>query len=53
MKKPLTHNVWKPAIIREAAVKAKVATQMGTQIHAEDNYRRVVELIQSGRHWHT
>ena len=26
----------------------KVATQMGTQIHATDNYRRVVELIQSG-----
>ena len=35
-------------MIREAAAKAKVATQMGTQIHASDNYRRVVELIQSG-----
>ena len=29
----------------EAAAKAKVATQMGTQVHAGDNYRRVVELI--------
>lgn len=46
--KPLTHNVWEARIIREAAAKAKVATQMGIQIHAEDNYRRVVELVQSG-----
>ena len=27
----------------------KLATQMGTQIHAGDNYRRVVELVQAGR----
>jgi len=46
--KPLTHNVWEARVIREAANKAKVATQMGTQIHAGDNYRRVVELVQSG-----
>ena len=46
--KPLTHNVWEARIIREAANKAKVATQMGTQIHATDNYRRIVELVQSG-----
>lgn len=46
--KPLTHNIWEARVIREAAGKAKVATQMGTQIHASDNYRRVVELVQSG-----
>jgi predicted dehydrogenase len=46
--KPLTHNVWEARVIREAANKAKVATQMGTQIHARDNYRRVVELVQTG-----
>jgi predicted dehydrogenase len=46
--KPLTHNVWEARIVREAAAKANVATQMGTQIHAGDNYRRVVELIQAG-----
>ncbi|NDD65186.1 MAG: gfo/Idh/MocA family oxidoreductase [Acidobacteria bacterium] len=46
--KPLTHNVWEARIIREAALKAGVATQMGTQIHAGENYRRVVELIQTG-----
>ncbi|MFO1020970.1 MAG: Gfo/Idh/MocA family oxidoreductase [Planctomycetales bacterium] len=45
--KPLTHSVWEARVIREAANKAKVATQMGTQIHAGDNYRRVVELIQT------
>ena len=46
--KPLTHNVGEAAIIMEAARKAGVPTQMGTQIHAGANYRRVVELIQSG-----
>src|SRR5437763_3517739 len=46
--KPLTHDVWQARVIREAAAKAKTATQMGTQIHAGDNYRRVVELVQAG-----
>jgi predicted dehydrogenase len=46
--KPLTYNVAEARIIREAAAKAGVATQMGTQIHAGDNYRRVVELVQGG-----
>ena len=46
--KPLTHDVWEAGVIIEAAKKAKVATQMGTQIHAGDNYRRVVELVQCG-----
>ena len=45
--KPLTHNIWEARVIREAAAKTKLATQMGTQIHATDNYRRVVELIQA------
>jgi predicted dehydrogenase len=46
--KPLTHNVYEARLVREAAAKAGVATQMGTQIHASENYRRVVELIQAG-----
>jgi predicted dehydrogenase len=46
--KPLTHNIWEARKIREAAAKVKVATQMGIQIHAQENYHRVVELIQSG-----
>ena len=44
--KPLTHSVQEARKIIEAAKKAGVATQMGTQIHAGNNYRRVVELIQ-------
>ena len=46
--KPLTRDVKEARIITEAAAKVSVATQMGTQIHAGDNYRRVVELVQSG-----
>jgi hypothetical protein len=46
--KPLTHNIWEARQIREAAVAAKVTTQMGIQIHAGENYRQVVELIQAG-----
>ncbi|MGI8671780.1 MAG: Gfo/Idh/MocA family protein [Luteitalea sp.] len=46
--KPLTYNVHEARVIREAAAKAGVVTQMGTQIHAGDNYRRVVEHIQAG-----
>ena len=45
--KPLTHCIYEARRVTEAAAKAKVATQMGTQIHAQDNYRRVVELVQS------
>ena len=30
------------------AAKACVVTQMGTQMHAQNNFRRVVELIQTG-----
>ncbi len=46
--KPLTHDVWEARQIRLAAAEAGVATQMGIQIHARENYRRVVELIQTG-----
>ena len=46
--KPLTHGIWEARQVRELAAKTKVATQMGIQIHATDNYRRVVELVQSG-----
>jgi predicted dehydrogenase len=46
--KPLAHSVHEARTVRETYVanKDKIATQMGTQIHATDNYRRVVELIQ-------
>lgn len=46
--KPLTHSVAEARQVTELAKKQGVATQLGTQIHAGDNYRRVVELVQSG-----
>lgn len=46
--KPLTHNVFEARQVRLEAAKARVATQMGIQIHATENYHRVVELIRSG-----
>jgi len=46
--KPLTHTVSEARIITELAQKQKLVTQIGTQIHAGTNYRRVVELVQSG-----
>ncbi len=46
--KPLAHSVWEIRQVTEAAARLKLPTQMGIQIHANENYRRVVELIQSG-----
>ncbi len=46
--KPLTHTIKEARLIAEAAKRKGVATQMGTQIHAGENYRRVVEIIQAG-----
>ncbi|MBN1417988.1 MAG: Gfo/Idh/MocA family oxidoreductase [Planctomycetes bacterium] len=48
--KPLANSVEEARVVREAYLKRKdkVATQMGTQIHASDNYRRMVELIKGG-----
>ncbi len=45
--KPLTHTVQEARLVAETAKKMGVATQLGTQIHAGDNYRRVVEIIQA------
>lgn len=46
--KPLTHCVYEARYLTELAVHNKLATQLGTQIHAGDNYRRVVELVRAG-----
>jgi predicted dehydrogenase len=46
--KPLTHTVAEARLVAETAARQKRVTQMGTQIHAGSNYRRVVELVQSG-----
>lgn len=46
--KPLTHNVFEARMMTEIAKEKGLATQLGTQIHAGGNYRRAVELVQSG-----
>ncbi|QDU25154.1 Inositol 2-dehydrogenase [Anatilimnocola aggregata] len=46
--KPLTHTVVEARTLSTLAKEKKLVTQMGNQIHAGDNYRRVVEAIQGG-----
>jgi predicted dehydrogenase len=46
--KPLAHSVYETRLVTDTARQQKRTTQLGTQIHAGDNYRRVVELVQSG-----
>ena len=46
--KPLTHTIKEARHLAKLAAEKKLATQMGTQIHATDNYRRVVELVKTG-----
>jgi len=46
--KPLTHSVWEARHVTTLASEQGLVTQMGTQIHAGDNYRRVVELVRAG-----
>lgn len=47
--KPLTHTVWECRTLRNLAASNGCVTQMGTQIHAGDNYRRVVEAVSGGQ----
>lgn len=46
--KPLAHTVYEARKLAELAKENKCVTQMGTQIHAGENYRQVVELIRAG-----
>lgn len=46
--KPGAHSVSEARTAAQVADQQKVATQLGTQIHASENYRRVVELIRGG-----
>jgi len=48
--KPLANSVHEAGVVRETylANRHKLATQMGTQIHDSDNYRRMVELVRHG-----
>ena len=46
--KPLAHSVYETRLMARTAAECQRVTQMGTQIHAGKNYRRVVEIVQSG-----
>lgn len=46
--KPLTHTVSEVQAVRNKFRGKSLVTQMGNQIHAGTNYRRVVEKVQSG-----
>jgi predicted dehydrogenase len=46
--KPLTHDVYEARTLTQLAKQKNLVTQMGTQMHACQNYRRVVELIRAG-----
>jgi predicted dehydrogenase len=46
--KPLAHSVSEVRLMMATAARHKLVTQMGTQIHAGNNYRRAVEIVQSG-----
>jgi predicted dehydrogenase len=47
--KPLAHSVYEVRQMRNIAAEKKAVTQMGTKIHAGDNYRRVVEIVKAGQ----
>jgi predicted dehydrogenase len=46
--KPLAHTVAEARHLTERAREKGVVTQMGIQIHARENYHRVVEIVRSG-----
>ncbi len=46
--KPLTHDLYEARRLTEVARKKGLVTQMGIQIHSNQEYRLAVELVQSG-----
>jgi predicted dehydrogenase len=46
--KPLTHTIWEARSLAQAAVKHKVATQMGNQGYSNPGTRQCAEMIWSG-----
>ena len=46
--KPLSYNVSEGKMLLKNQAKYNRIFQLGTQIHADDNYHRVVEIIQAG-----
>ncbi len=48
LQKPMTLHVAESLAVKRAVEKHQRISQIGTQIHASENYRRVVELVRSG-----
>jgi len=48
LQKPMTLHLGESLVVRNAVKKHGVISQIGTQIHASENYRRVAEYIHSG-----
>ncbi|MEN8229734.1 MAG: Gfo/Idh/MocA family oxidoreductase [Bacteroidota bacterium] len=48
LQKPMTMHLGEGLAVRNAVKKHDVICQIGTQIHASEHYRRMVELIRSG-----
>jgi predicted dehydrogenase len=48
LQKPMTMHMGESIAVRNAIKKHNVICQIGTQIHASEHYRRMVELVRSG-----
>ena len=48
LQKPMTRHLSESLTVKRAVEKHNIVCQVGTQIHAGENYRRVVELVRSG-----
>ncbi|MDR1897643.1 MAG: Gfo/Idh/MocA family oxidoreductase [Prevotellaceae bacterium] len=52
LQKPMTMHFSESLVVRNAVRRHKVKCQIGTQIHAGNHYRRMVELVRSGNLGH-
>jgi hypothetical protein len=48
LEKPLTRTPWEARLLQDAAVKYKVATQMGNQGFSHESHRTAAEIVWSG-----
>ncbi len=48
LQKPMTMHLGESLAVRNAVKKHNIICQIGTQIHASEHYRRMVELVRSG-----
>jgi predicted dehydrogenase len=48
LQKPMTMHLGESLAVRNAFRKHNIISQIGTQIHASEHYRRMVELVRSG-----